>query len=67
MELLIAGLMHAAQIADQYKTGIVGLQQIGPGICMVDYKYGEDERVVSFEAACPVPVVPVANEWLLDS
>jgi len=65
MELLITGLMHAAQIADQYKTGIVGLEQTGPGICRVDYKYGEDERVVSFMAACPVPVVPVANEWLV--
>ena len=67
MELLIAGLMHAAQIADQYKTGIVGLEQTGPGICQVDYKYSEDARVASFQAACPEPVVPVANEWLLDS
>ena len=67
MESLNVGLMHAAQIADQYKTGIVGLVQTGPGICMVDYKYSEDARVVSFEAACPEPVVPVANEWLLDS
>lgn len=65
MEILIAGLMHAAQIADQYKTGIVGLEQIGPAICRVDYKYSEDERVVSFKAACPDPVVPVANEWLV--
>ena len=66
MENLIAGLLHAAQIADQYKTGIVGLEQIAPGLCRVDYKYGEDERVVSFEAACPTPVVPIANEWMLD-
>ena len=66
MEILIAGLLHAAQIADQAKTGIVGLEQTGPGICMVDYKYGEDERVVAFEAACPDPVVPVANEWLIN-
>ena len=67
MEILIAGLLHAAQIADQYKTGIVGLEQTAPGLCMVDYKYSEDARVVSFEAACPEPVVPIANEWMLDS
>ena len=66
MDILLAGLMHAAQIADMYKTGIVGLEQTGPGICRVDYKYGEDERVVSFEAACPDPVVPIYNEWMLD-
>ena len=65
MELLIAGLMHAAQIGDMNKTGIIGLEQTGPGICKVDYKYGSDNRVVTFTARCPVPVVDPANEWLV--
>jgi len=55
MELLIAGLMHAAQIADQYKTGIVGLEQVAPELCVVDYLSTEDE-LISMSAACPIPV-----------
>ena len=63
---IMAALLRAIALADPARTGIVGLVQVGPDTCMVDYQNSNDNQVITLSSRCPEPVVHPANEWMLD-